>query len=75
VLRVPTLARTEAEVYTTDNGRRESCFKCSAPPASHRVWFSSFVNRERDKQDVRDRRDSRRRNFRPVSLFSRVSRE
>jgi hypothetical protein len=36
---------------------------------------TSFVNCERDKQDVRDRRDSRRRNFRPVQLFSQVSRE
>ena len=33
---------------------------------------SSSVNRE---QDLRDRRDSRRRNFGPVLLFSRVSHE
>jgi hypothetical protein len=33
-----------------------------------------FVNRERDKQDVRDRCDSGRSNFRGVLLFSPVSR-
>jgi hypothetical protein len=32
------------------------------------------VKHERDKQDVRDRRDSRRWDFRPVPHFAQVSR-
>ena len=33
----------------------------------------SFVNRERDRQDVRERRGSRKRDFRPVHFSRKFS--